>query len=59
MQLTGCFLQKKNIIIIQQSPDFSSKAVDLAAGELLEIATPGKGFRLVYHLKLESISTLR
>jgi processing peptidase subunit alpha len=24
------------------SPDFSSKAVDLAAGELLEIATPGK-----------------
>lgn len=34
------------IIIIQQSPDFSSKAVDLAAGELLEIATPGKGFLL-------------
>jgi len=24
------------------SPDFSTKAVDLAAGELLEIATPGK-----------------
>jgi processing peptidase subunit alpha len=40
------------------SPDFSSKAVDLAAGELLEIATPGKGFLLVYHLKLESIPTL-
>jgi hypothetical protein len=50
-QLTDCF--SKNIyIIIHQSPDFSSKAVDLAAGELLEIATPGKGFLLVYHLKL-------
>jgi len=24
------------------SPDFASKAVDLAAGELLEVATPGK-----------------
>jgi len=46
MQLTDFFFKKN--IIIQQSPDFSSKAVDLAAGELLEIATPGKGF-LVNH----------
>lgn len=45
MQLTEFFLN----IIIQQSPDFSAKAVDLAAGELLEIATPGKGFLLVNH----------
>jgi hypothetical protein len=42
-ELTGFFLL---LIIIQQSPDFSSKAVDLAAGELLEIATPGKGSSL-------------
>ncbi|AQK87788.1 putative mitochondrial-processing peptidase subunit alpha-2 chloroplastic/mitochondrial [Zea mays] len=34
------------------SPDFSSKAVDLAAGELLEIATPGKGFFLASFLFL-------
>ncbi|KAK1667191.1 hypothetical protein QYE76_055350 [Lolium multiflorum] len=28
-------------ILVTTSPDFASKAVDLAAGELLEIATPG------------------
>jgi hypothetical protein len=32
-----------------QSPDFASKAVDLAAGELLEIATPGNGLHLILH----------
>jgi hypothetical protein len=42
MQLTDL---KKNIII-QQSLDFSLKVVDLAAKELLEIATPVKGFFL-------------
>jgi hypothetical protein len=31
------------MILFQQSPDFASAAVDLAAGELLEVATPGKG----------------
>lgn len=51
------------LVFIQQSPDFSSKAVDLAAGELLEIATPGKGSSLYlcsiktfFHIGLDIIS---
>jgi processing peptidase subunit alpha len=31
------------MLLFEQSPDFASTAVDLAAGELLEVATPGKG----------------
>uniref|UniRef100_A0A804Q433 Mitochondrial-processing peptidase subunit alpha n=1 Tax=Zea mays TaxID=4577 RepID=A0A804Q433_MAIZE len=43
-EVPGGWNQEKTamVVTVLQSPDFSSKAVDLAAGELLEIATPGK-----------------
>ncbi|KAM0843308.1 hypothetical protein ACQ4PT_057788 [Festuca glaucescens] len=43
-EVPGGWRQEKTamIVTVLQSPDFASMAVDLAAGELLEVATPGK-----------------